>query len=150
MNRRGRRLAFMVAGMSLVVFLGLGVLYWGTVRDHVQAWHFQFTRETKLIEPLPGLQGMPLRFVGDTPARSYERLPVLLQRVANCTARPVIFALEDDSPAVRVKGESQQVTTWSTSLDVYGLRIVEQCFPRRAYVVVRDKDPPAWWDAPME
>ena|SRR5688572_7738704 len=145
---RARRVLIAVTALMATISAVLMAANWTTVRDHVHAWHLQLTREIKMIEPVPGLQGMPLRFVGDTPADTWENLPVFLQRVANCTARPVIFAIEDDSPAVRVIMRGA-MTMYSGALDVYGLRIVEQRFPGRAYVVVRDNEPPRWWNAPI-
>jgi hypothetical protein len=144
MNRRGRRLAFTVAATAVVVLLVLAIVHWKTVRDHVQAWHLQLTRETVTIEPRPGLQGMLSLFMGETRDRSWEPLPVSLQRMANYSARPMIFALEDDQPGIRLITGSGELATASSALQPYGLRIVEQRFPRRAYVVIRYEQAPVW------
>jgi hypothetical protein len=64
------------------------------------------------------------------------------------------FALEDDVPITRgelssmcsrpeptirvISRRARQMATFSLTLSPYGLRIVEQRFPRRAYVVIRD------------
>ena len=67
MNRRGKRLTLGVMAVGLAVVLVLAIAHWSTVRDHVEAWWFQLTKKTATIEPLPGLQGMPLLFVGEMP-----------------------------------------------------------------------------------
>jgi len=50
MNRR--RITIAAVALVAAVVAVLAVACWGTVRDHVQAWHFQLTRETKTIAPL--------------------------------------------------------------------------------------------------
>ena len=58
MNRRGKRIAFTVAATGLAVVLVVGILYRHAIRDHLQAWHFQLTRETTTIEPEPEMHGV--------------------------------------------------------------------------------------------
>ena len=61
MNRRGKRLALGVMAMGLAAVIVLAVANWGTVRDHVEAWRFQLTRETVTMDP------------GDVIVRGHER-----------------------------------------------------------------------------
>ena len=51
MKRRPRRatIGAVALGTSLVAILA--VAYRDTVRDHVEAWHFQLTRETETFDP---------------------------------------------------------------------------------------------------
>jgi hypothetical protein len=51
--KRGKRIAFTVVATGLAVVLGLGIIHRDAVRDHVEAWHFQLTRETTIHEPDP-------------------------------------------------------------------------------------------------
>jgi len=151
MNRRGRRLMFMVAVMGLVVLIGLGALYWGTVRDHVEAWNFQLTRNTRTIQPLP--EGYA-RFTWGGP-HDYEEL--LLQDAANELRSSVIFDPQEvPFPVTHTMmmvgntqfGSHEEIMELVTEaldirvrLEKNGWRVLEQRLPRKAYVVIRDADP---------
>jgi len=56
MKPRARRITVGAAALEAAVLAVLVVINWGTVRDHVEAWHFQLTRNTKTIQPNAGYQ----------------------------------------------------------------------------------------------
>jgi hypothetical protein len=160
MSRRGKRIAFTVATMGLAVVLALGILYWRVVLDHVEAWRFQLTRDTKTIKPDPALEAQPLETRrGFNKKLTREKLVMfeqdvgtcffdaecLFQVVANSSGCPVIL-----HPAM----SSADITLWmltpawmdSANADAAvgllrsdGYRVLEQRVPRRAYVVIRDE-----------
>jgi len=133
MNRRGKRLAFTVAAAGLVVVLGLAIAHWKTILEHVEAWRFQLTRETVTITPAPG---------GFSPIQ--DDLAVCLRVLATDSGLPVIHDTALDrfvalvaryppGPAIRsclTKDEALR------HLRSKGWRVIEQRFPRRAYVVM--------------
>jgi len=137
MKQRARRAVIGTGALGAVLLIALVVANWSTVRDHVQAWHFQLTRTTETLEPWCGRCGnqteTALRFFG----------------LADMSGRPVIFALD----------ENYDVPTWGNPplppyrslalksandvmrvLEGEGWRVLEQRFPRRAYVVIRDAE----------
>jgi hypothetical protein len=130
--RRGKRIAFAAAiiGGEVVALLVVG--HWATVLDHFEAWTFQLTRQTKMVQPLVTERQSDIWLV-------QSRLPYL--GLANFSGWPVIVdpgSLPDYS-----HGEGEQVTTESLleSLRNNGWRVIEQRFPRRAYVVIRAEAP---------
>jgi len=143
MKRCARRAVIGAAALVAALLSVLVVTHWGTVRDHVEAWHFQLTRETKTMEPRP--EGMPVRgpsFWWATkrgmggPAYSEEdvlqfaadrlRCPMILDQ------REVLDALASISSDISIREE----------LAARGWRVLEQRFPRRAYVLIRAADRP--------
>ena len=142
MKPRARRIMVGVAVLVAVLVVVLAVACWGTVRDHVEAWHFQLTKETKTIEPCP--EGMPVRgpsFVGawkhGTTGPAYSEEDVL-QFAADMLRCPMILDQRDVLDAVGSRsGESIREV-----LADNGWRVLEQHFPRRAYVVIRAAHPP--------
>jgi len=54
MKPRARRLTSAAACLTAGVIVVFVVLNWSTVRDHVEAWHFQLTRETDTTMPREG------------------------------------------------------------------------------------------------
>ena len=152
LNRRGRRLAVTVAATAAVVLLVLAIAHWRTVCDHIEAWRFQLTRETETIEPDPAavkrtIKDLPV-FDGDNRGffASVEHLLPLL----GSSEMPVIF--EQGPKATGVVWDTGSPTllrpvdlTASTSdvarriLASNGFRVLEQRFPRKAYVVIHDQ-----------
>src|SRR5688572_31459205 len=57
MKRRARRAVIGAAALVVVVIVLLVVAHRDTVRDHLEAWHFQLTRETKIMDPQSSNQG---------------------------------------------------------------------------------------------
>jgi hypothetical protein len=120
MKRRARRAVIGGAALVALVVDVLVVANWGTVRDHVEAWWFQATSETAELNPL--------------------HLSICLQcpfqDLANQNSQPVIL------PTTGIDMEHVDLDPGLASaplemLRKAGFRILEQRFPRRAYVVVR-------------
>ena len=140
MNRRGKRLALAVAATGLGVLLVLVVYHWGPVRDHVEAWRFQSTRETLRIEPNPIFKGRPVD-LGAEIRHSFEIEPVgILKLLANHSGSQVIYSRKRSEPGLVAPrdGDIGMATSDLATriLQANGWRVLEQFFPRRAYVVI--------------
>jgi hypothetical protein len=136
MKPRARRGTIAAAVLGAAVVAVLVVVHWDSVRDHVEAWHFQLTKETEAISAVNGLMGSR----GQSPQKAQYAINVkeLLGVLAEDSGCPVIvesksaFALA--LPAIMppdAKGSEAALT----ALRANGWRIVEQRFPRRAYVL---------------
>jgi hypothetical protein len=147
MNRRTRRIAFVSAGAGALVIAGL--VAWSTVRDHAEAWWFEATRSTRTLTP----QGIP-------PTESMVELTpeYLIQCIANYSGRSVVFDPDSLGNRFSFKGHrlprARPQPFWYFRRDVHWLaasppdfmlrileekwrlRVLDQSFPRRAYVVV--------------
>ena len=151
MKPRARRVTVAAAVLGLTVVAALLVLNWGRVRDHVEAWHFQLTKETETIEHEAGreagrlervpLEGIDWKLVGDWKLmgrRSPMKVKELLGVVAEDSGCPVIvesksaFAL---ALCVIMPPHAKGTGAALAALRTEGWRIVEQRFPRRAYVL---------------
>jgi hypothetical protein len=159
--KRGKRIAFTVAATGVVMVLGVGILYRRVVLDHIQAWHFQLTTKTETIRPSPV---DPFSLPTDRFERTvtqpevysqlniYDRLsdkgkrfswhayPVslFLHLLANYSVRPVIFSASENPDSVIIGHGS--LTTESVVRLAFkdnGWRVLDQRFPRRAFVVIR-------------
>jgi hypothetical protein len=148
MKPRARRVTIAAAVLGAGV---VGVLVYPTVRDHVEAWRLQLTRETVTIEPGLVWKDHPLVW-----RRSCESLVTELKRdgkwvscsptaalfciLVDYSGQPVIF----DPVAARsaffgMKGSSSLSTAHVLQIvRDNGWRVLEQRFPRKAYVVIRD------------
>ena len=156
MNRRARRTMIMTVALVAGIVAVLVVANWGTVRDHVEAWRFQLTRKTGVMTG-PGRCG------------NMSEAEDLFWDLFWFSGRPVIFEYEDENQ-VRSMGNQRMRYVFDQSaradlnraaeegdivravdavkgvLALNGFRVLEQRFPRRAYVVIRDADsPPAQW-----
>jgi hypothetical protein len=138
MNRRGKRLTVGVMVVGLAVVLVLAIAHWGTVRDHVEAWHFQLTRETRTIEPDPLEPTLVFKSNVDL---TYPIELHLFRHVATFSQRPVIWAPEQNVNLV--SGGLSYTGDITKLLEAHGWRVLEQRFPRKAYVVIRDVEPAA-------
>ena len=133
-THRGKRLAIVLMASGLALLLGLAICYRDTVRDHVEAWHFQWTRETVTFSPndKDGIWGPGLRF----------------RKLSSSSNRRVIFESRELERHFisRVNRESLTADGMLDYLKDDGYCVIEQRFPRRAYVVIRDAesipDPP--------
>jgi hypothetical protein len=167
MNRRGKRLALGVMAVGLAVVLVLAIAHWDTVRDHVEAWTFQLTRKTKTIEPGRGsgtrLEGEPGISCGMDGLSADPR-------VASSKEFLEFLATSANTPVVVAPGSRQSVIVWGIAegsprgslhatadgpaqllgiLHEQAWRVLEQRFPRHAYVVIREdvvmhEDVPPW------
>jgi hypothetical protein len=110
-----------VATLGLVLVAGLVALNWATVRDHAEAWWFIATRETETVSP-----------VGEYDARKWP-----FSLLAGSVRLPVIFdPAENKNSPLQGSGDSVLGV-----LQADGFRVIEQRFPRRAYVVVGYPEP---------
>jgi hypothetical protein len=125
MKRRGLRVTLTAGAIGLAVVAVVVAFNWGVVRDHVEAWWFQATTETETLQPKDVPKGWPwIRF----------RLLVGLSQLSQ---RPVI--IESTMPWGDENGIVEGGDTavgMLQALRANGFRIIEQRFPRRAYVVV--------------
>jgi hypothetical protein len=144
MKPRARRVAIAAAVLGAGVIAVLVVAHWGTVRNHVEAWHFQLTTQMERIEPslhhkinsddpdpLSGVSYADLVKAHRTEATLRD--PLLLWLLADLSGYPVVFATsEGQSSSVALShGEALEL------LEEHGYRIIEQCFPTRAYVIMK-------------
>ena len=112
MKPRARRVTLAAAVLGAGVLAVLVVIHWNTCRDHVEAWWFQLTHETETIEP------------DDRPGGD------VLQVMARVGGRPLIFSPEEfvlSPEGLRKVREPARI------------RVIEQRFPRRAHVIIRDE-----------
>ena len=138
MKRRARQVTIGAAVLGTVLPAILIAVCGVSVRDHVQAWHFQLTRDTKAIEPLPERAIRPrtqedlLVFAADR-----LRLPVIVDPLEVTS-----FVVGSPVPESDIRG----------SLERQGWRVLEQRFPRRAYVLLRSgmSYQTMEWDPTME
>ena len=153
MKPSARRVTLIAVAAGAALLGVLTVANWPTVRDHVEAWHFQLTTETKKIEPWPRSQAQP---------ELSESSTHVLWLLAISARIPIVFDPENVSTALSVIGwESEpgwyvcENSPFTTHGPIYeetgstpnllrilsakgGYRVLEQRFPRRAYVVIRD------------
>jgi len=130
MKPHARRIAIGAAALVAVLLAVLAVVNWGIVRDHVEVWHFQLTRDTKAIQPLSR---------DLITAARYDTQEEYLLHVAAAELRcPVIVDPKQVSPlrVVLIPGAMIYNT-----LRKEGWRLLKQHFPRRAYVLIRANNP---------
>ena len=155
--------------MGIAVVIVSAVAHWSTVRDQVEAWHFQLTTETQTIEPRllaplaphegaqeieiddPEFKARLAQHVESVLLRHGFQAPsmarYLIEDLARCSGFTVIFdPAQTDDPSVS-RGEAVIEQLWpegpQPSLRRHGWRVLEQRFPRRAYVVIRAVESPA-------
>jgi hypothetical protein len=121
MKRRARQAVIGTAALVAVLVAVLVVANWSTIRDHVEAWWFQATSETEELNPLHLSMCLKCPF----------------QDLANQSSQPVIL------PTTGINMEHVDLDGGLASAPLQmlrkaGFRILEQRFPRRAYVVIRD------------
>ena len=125
MKRRAWRITIGAAALVAVLLALLVVANWGTVRDHVEAWHFQLTTETETLDP----KTAPLVYDNG--------LISGLQILSAHSNLSVIYDHEggfwDEGPWVSTFTVHQIVHVLRDA----GYRVLEQRFPQRAYVVIR-------------
>jgi hypothetical protein len=162
MKPRARRVTIAAAVLGAGVVAVLVVTHWATVRDHVEGWRFQLAKYTETIEPNSELTGRPINLraepTGQTGAHFIEA-EALLECLANSSGLPVVFVplhsetvidakdrfgvdfvhFSGDPPGL-LAGWLQEMTAARAmaTLEAFGCRVLEQRFPRRAYVVILD------------
>jgi hypothetical protein len=108
----------------------------------VEAWWFQLTRETRTVEPRPLEPSVTFTQLNN--ASMYPVEVHLFLFVATFSRCPVIWDPEESVDPVR--GHYSGTGDITKHLEAQGWRVLEQRFPRRAYVVIRD--PAAMPEAP--
>jgi len=153
MKPRARRVTIGAAMLGTAIVTALVIVNWRTVRDHVEAWHFQLTRETETIEPEPALKQSPREFIwalGDDMTLMDMRDCFLV--LATYSGLKVIFdsATDDEysalyplTPAfpcwwVLPLGSNLTAASSLDNIQANGWRVLQQRIPRRAYVVIRE------------
>jgi hypothetical protein len=148
MNRRGKRLTFGVMAVGLAVLLSLAIAHWSTVRDHLEVWHFQLTRETVTIASATPFEFDNYLYAEGEPEPLIQLDGCLLALAADLS-RSVVFdsALEPSNRVLLWNVEGGIPVTGTVSLTALkhlragGFRVLEQRFPRRAYIVILDESP---------
>jgi hypothetical protein len=140
MKPRARRVTIAAAALGVGVIGVFVIINWRPVREHIQAWHLQLTRETETITA--GGEGMSFTLlckrVG-TPRRSMVQDEVVLNVLAEQSGHPVIWNPASARVFVVAQGEElRKATDALRVLKDNGWRVLEQRFPRRAYVVIRE------------
>jgi hypothetical protein len=160
MRARARRAIIVAASFVAVLVTVLVVSNWGTFRDHLEAWKFQLTRTTRTIHPLQTratlmtsrldpVTGQPV------PAGTYRMEEHLYHLFANETGCPVVFDPERVPRSVAAWAVRDGSSTIRETLEESGCCIIEQHFPRRAYVVINPSstrasgpEPGSSWNPP--
>jgi hypothetical protein len=130
MKPRAHRAVVVTAAIGMALIAVLVATHWATVRDHVEAWHFQLTRQTETIK------------LGHDD-------PVIMERNVYVQVEGLPFQLTMGSrmSSPRDKGPAQvhwerfgqgkiapvDHILWLASLG--GCRVIEQRLPRGTYVV---------------
>jgi hypothetical protein len=127
--------------VGLAVVLGLAIAHWSTIRDHIEAWHFQLTSDSETIAPEVPFREPPASGVGWlNEDEGYVRLNERdwCRVLANFSGDPVIR--ERDSAGHFLTNVSGPHEGWGDLahriLEDEGWRVIKQRFPRRAYVVI--------------
>jgi hypothetical protein len=126
MKRRARRAVLGATALVAVLVAALVVSHWSTVRDHVEAWHFQLTHETKTIEPLNSAEVLS------------DSLHVFQLLSTGANLRVICDPDERDIDGWRASPKLS-VDTMLLALRENGYCVLEQRFPRRAFVVIRTR-----------
>ena len=135
MKQRAWRITIGAAALVVVLLAVLVVTHWGAVRDHVKAWHFQLTRQTKALHPF-GDEAVPYA------TEEYQLLLIM----ANSLRSPVIF---DPKERFELRPLAREAGTIRMLLESNGWRFFEQELPRKAYVLVPTKGATRyirWWE----
>ena len=132
MKRRACRITNGTAVTLAFLVAVLTATHWDRVCDHIEAWRFQATRKTGVAE-------------GGGRCGNVSRAENLFLDLAALSGRPVIFAWDDDDEYdVALPGDvtPRGVDAVLRVLALNDYRVLEQRFPRRAFVVIR-RTPPA-------
>jgi hypothetical protein len=139
MNLRARRVTIGAAALGVVLIAVLVVANWGTVSDHVEAWHFQLMTETQTFESEPG---MTKAVVGDWVPGQGMNDRALFGYLAHLSGIPVVLNPAAQTRHFHYREEYPHLTSDTAigHLEKGGYRVLYQHFPRRAYVVIPDSE----------
>ena len=132
MKRRARRIAIVATSVLAALVSVLVFTNWSTVRDHIDAWHFQLTRKTEVFDPFRV-----------TPDRvNEEGVLVYLSpglQILSTHARRSIICDPEETKDIGLWRVVRRLTPEEVVrvLEEEGHRVIEQRFPRRAYVAIR-------------
>jgi hypothetical protein len=130
---RGLKVFLVSAGVATVVTGFFVVFNWAIVRDHIESWWFVMSRTTETILPNPIQREDPT-------SRAQRNDFPFLRLIADFSGRPVIFELTDGLLASEILLKSQvhpgTADAAKLLLQADGWRIVQQYFPRPAYVII--------------
>jgi hypothetical protein len=148
MKPRARRVTIAAAVLGAGVVGVLVVLNWATVRDHFEGWRFQLTRKTETIDPDPLLITSLAADMSDIIEMdaiscfrilsTYSGLRVIVEPAPSPEPMVAIATNVFKDPSMATVLEKTADAT-RQALQTVGYRILEQRFPRRAYVVIRDE-----------
>jgi len=139
MKPRARRVVIAALALVALVVAVVVIANWGIVQDHVEAWHFQLTRETQTFEPEPGTRTAA---VSDWVPGQGMNDRALFEYLANLSGIPVVFNPAAKSSHFQYREGYPHLTSDSAigHLERSGYRVLEQRLPRLAYIV-RAPDP---------
>jgi hypothetical protein len=115
-----------------VLVAALLVANWRTVRDHVEAWHFQLTRETETWEPIYNVEGNVLPGIEILSTYSHS---AILWDVTEGISTSMFTVYEGYSLAT--------VNKVLRGLEEDGYRVLEERCPHKAYVIIRNYEAPS-------
>jgi len=127
MKRRPGRVAAGVAALATIIVALVAITHWDAVRDHVKVWRFQLTRETRTLTPGPRSSGQSLT-------------TIMLFHLVDTSGRPVITEASEGTVRIVLDAPVRSVHDAVRLLAINGWRVIEQRFPRRAYIVVSASD----------
>ena len=141
MKRRAPRALIGVMVLWGAVLAVLAISDWNTFRDHLEAWKFQLTRTTRTIHPLQARATMMTSRLDPVtgqpvPAGTYRMEEHLYHLFANGAGCPVVFDPERVPRSVAAWAVRDGSRSIRETLEESGCRLIEQHFPRRAYVVI--------------
>jgi hypothetical protein len=136
MKPRARRVTIGVASLVAFVVAVLVAANWATVRGHVEAWHFQLTTETETVVPNSAWMESPAfeRFAEGGDDYTIADLAGWLEVLATKSGRTVVLDTAEKKDLPLQSGFDSALSV----LEANGYRVLEQRFPRRAYVIIRD------------
>ena len=130
MRPRSRRVVLCVAVPGAALAAGLLALDWRSARDHFEAWRFQLTRDTESTSPFSTRSAR----VNDDGVLVFQRPG--LEILSAYARRSIVFDPGEtrDVPVWRVDLPAEEV---ARVLQEEGYRVIDQRFPRKAYVIIR-------------
>ena len=136
MKPRARRVTLVAVALGGAVLGVLVVANWATVRDHVEAWHFQLTTETETVVPNSAwMESSAFElFAEGGDDYTIADLEGWLEVLATKSGRTVVLDTTEKKDLPLRSGFDSALSV----LEANGYRVLEQRFPRRAYVIIRD------------
>jgi hypothetical protein len=139
--RRGLRIALAAGAIVLGVIAGAVVLNWSVVRDHLEAWQFSRQGNTVSVQPDPAILERS-RYPG---GHGYLACGArdLVAMLAASSGRPVLASRAGLERRFLLGLKDATAGLALGALESAGYRVLEQRFPRAAYVVIGNPPDPA-------